>query len=130
MVGVGLDWVRVFGSGLEMGQRGSACVEMGLNWVGVGLIWVRVGRSELRMSGSSLKRVEIGDSGLQKSWSGWEHDLVIKSITLIELFTEFLGFWCRMFFKSLLRFFIVTQFAIAFREIWFLFTSVCYLCFY
>ena len=36
MVGDGLDWMKVFGCGLEMGERGYTWVEVGLNSVGAG----------------------------------------------------------------------------------------------
>ena len=35
MVGNGLDWVRVFGCGLEMGERGWKLMGVSLKWVGV-----------------------------------------------------------------------------------------------
>ena len=36
MVGDGLDWIRVFGCGLEMGDRDCTWKGVDLNWVGVG----------------------------------------------------------------------------------------------
>ena len=50
MVGDGLDWVRVFGYGLEMGDRGCTC-ESGL----------KMRTSGLKMSGSGC-----GLGGLEK----------------------------------------------------------------
>ena len=52
MVGDALDWVKVFGCGLEMSERACTLVKVGLKRVGVDETWVWVSGSVLKMSGS------------------------------------------------------------------------------
>ena len=68
MVGDGLDLVRVFGYGLEMGERGCIWPSAGLKRVEVGYKWVGVGGSMLKMSGGGWKWV--GVDGSRWEWIG------------------------------------------------------------
>ena len=60
MVGDGLDWVRVFGCGLEMDER---------LYMGGGKL--KMSRSGLSMNGNGWEWAEMSRSGLKMSGSGW-----------------------------------------------------------